>query len=236
MRQFAYDALSDLMPAVILLVLWMLLGMVVHAWGLGPSGPGRISPVGPGRVRGGVSTTTTILATTTTTLVVPAASPNAGNCPSTVPTIFSTQASVAGFINMSATCTTGAGANLTVSAISAYVALAAAGDKIKCAVYDGGATTKTKLAAGCESVTATLTANPNAFIVMATSGACTLAPSTAYTIACTLQGSGPTVGIWQCPNCYLWQTFSTFTNPWPATITGWSTSPGTMAYYLTIAP
>lgn len=192
-----------------------------------PGGDGSPTCVGCG---GGVTTTTLPPA-----VRVPAAGLSDVNCPTTIPALSTAATGFNGYLNSVRTCATGANAGgYDVQSISMYVGTATAGSHIKCSVYSGGAAPPlTQISSGCDSVEATLTLNPTAYVTMATSGSCHLAASTRYWITCNadsaIQWGEQTAA---CAACWTWfaQTYAT---AFPASIPAGGTYSLTPLYYLT---
>ena len=182
-------------------------------------------------------TTTTTSTTTTTTLVsvlIPTAVGADTNCPTTPPVQNANNASGwTSYVLFGQTCTVGANAHgYDVTAISVWVVAATAGGHAKCSVYD---TALNHVAAGCDSVEATLAANPNAYVTMATTGACHLAASVRYWITCATD-SGTTAWGTNSAAPTHYQGGVSYLTLWPSTIASSATNPGIIAQYLTATP
>lgn len=188
----------------------------------GPSG----APCGPA-----------VVSTGTVPVLIPAAGAADKNCPATVPARTNNTGGFTSTANLAQTCATPAPA--TVTSVTVWVAFSPAGSKLKCTIYGPAAPTadKTRVAPGCDTVVATLPANPGAFITLATTGSCVLAAATRYWIACTANDALFNAGSENaaCTNCLVSAPLTgTFTDPWPTTLTGaGAANDFTLAYYLT---
>jgi hypothetical protein len=208
--------------------------------------PATLSPTAANNVSGAAYLTFggTLPSTTTTTTLPPT-----GNLPTVVGADANCASGAApvpdgqsvngwsGYLSYGKTCATGAAAGgYTVTAVSAYITLASAGAHLKCSVYDNA---NAHVGAGCVTTEATLTANPNAYITMPTSGSCHLNPSVRYQIACATDSAATTFGqvgpTNSCIGCWNYMSVA-YGSLWPATLTVQSTYNLTLALYLTLAP
>jgi hypothetical protein len=182
-------------------------------------------------------------------VIVPVGGAADVNCPATVPTAGGTNTTV-NTLNAVVTCATPA-RTTTVQSVSFYAATGIVGAKIRCSVYTfpagyvAGTTSVPKVATGCDTVEwSAPAANVNAFVTLATTGACPLAASTRYQIACNgdnAAGGGfflgynttnCTVGGVQCnqqvnPETY---TGTPLPNPWTAN----NQAPDAFSFYMTV--
>lgn len=175
--------------------------------------------------------------TTPAAVVVPVGQAGDLNCPSTLPSHSVENIVTANYIEVSQLCATGANAaGYDVVSVSMFIGgTAAPSDRMKCSVYNG-ATPHAKVAAGCDSVEWIGVTNPNAFITLATTGACHLAAATRYWAGCnTPQGIGygmeTTAG-----NIMHYQTTPYASDPLPASWTSAGDLPRGMALYVTATP
>lgn len=235
------------LAAVILLLL------VGQAWPVTSDLQGIGSPVSVGGPAGGggvVSTTTSTTTTSTTTtppstVIVPAAAASDANCPSTLPTKVSSSTGV-NTLNAAITCATPAVATSVVSVSFFADGTGTSGAHMKCSVYTfpggyvAGTTSVPKVASGCDTVEWTApNGTTSGWITLATTGACPLAASTRYQIACNqdatyfigFNNTACTVGGVQCNQERTSQTYTTgaLPDPWTANNQGNSTE----MYYLT---
>jgi hypothetical protein len=215
-------------------------------------GPSHIGGGPVTAVLGAATPTTTVAptttlptsTTTTTTIIVPAAGAADVNCPGAVPTQ-NNQTTSANQLSSAITCATPA-RTLTVTAVSVWAVTGTAGAKMKCSVYQfpagyvSGTTAIPKVAAGCDTVEYVFAgATTNAFVTLATTGTCTLAPSTRYLISCNqdatayflgFNSAACTVGGVQCDQ-YTAAPYAT--NPLPDPWTAQNQATGAFAIYLT---
>lgn len=187
--------------------------------------------------------TTTTTSTTTTTLNVPVGGASDVNCPNTIPTKTNSQ-TMTSTLTASITCPTPAITTNVISISFWADGTGSAGVHQVCSVYTypagyvAGTTAIPKVSDGCDTVAWTSTANFSGWVTLATTGACTLAPSTRYMIACN-QDSGffigsnnnvCTVGGVQCTQ-YRGQTFAT---PFPASWTAGNQFNLAYTFYMTV--
>jgi hypothetical protein len=189
---------------------------------------------GPATACCGAAWMETTTGTTLPSLTVPVAGNADVNCPNTVPTQNQTTTGMQGYANQGRTCATGTnGGGYNVQSISMYIGAATAGTHIMCSVYDSAGPPKNKIAAGCDTASTALAANPTGYVTMPVTGACPLAASTRYWIACMSDNTsiayGNTTG---CTGCWQWvsQAYGTF----PATLAAGGTYNNAPAYYLTV--
>jgi hypothetical protein len=173
--------------------------------------------------------------------VLPVAGAANVNCPATIPTQNSTGGGYNGYAVIAApTCPTGSNAGgYDVNSISAYIGtVTTAGKHLRCSLYDTAGPPKNHVAAGCDTVEATLAATNNAYITMAVTGACHLAPATAYAITCAPDDNSTAFGTATaaCTNCFGYVGTAYPTAGWPATLNTSGYSGGAPTFYVTATP
>jgi len=177
-------------------------------------------------------------------VIVPSAGAADVNCPATIPTE-NNQVTLVSTISTAITCPTPARATNVVS-ISFWAQTGTSGSHQKCSVYTfppgyvSGTTAIPKVAPGCDTVEWTAPGpTMNAWVTLATTGACPLAASTRYQIGCNqdngyfmyFNGTSCSVSGAQCDQ-YRTATYATAALPDPWTATNQST--GAYSWYLSV--